>query len=1250
MSAALGNITVDLTTDTAGFESGMTRSAYLADRTGANIVRSLGRVDGAMAGLRQNGAGVERAMLQANRSVAAMQQTGEQSARAVGDVSTSIDKLVASAGMLGKLSLGVLAGGALVGSINEAALLAARYNTLGAAEMAVGANAGYSRAQLYQIEQQLRATGISAIESRSNITKLVQAHVDLSKASQLARIAQDAAVIGNLNSSEAFASLVHGIQSANVEVLRNVGISVNFEQAYKAMAKSLGVATEQLTEQDKLQARLNVVMDAGTTIAGTYQVAMGEAGKQLQSNKRYLEDLKVSIGQNFMGALSAGANTAATALKALNTNADTIGITLTAMAATTAGALGGRLVGSIQASAAAMLESRAASVAAADGALQLASADTARVGASVSAARMDQSAAVALLEKAGTSVMAAQHERVLAAAEVERTALQARLAAGTAEAAAADMIAATSVARLAAAETALSAALQVASVAENTSAFAATRLAGANAEAAISAEAHAVAERSLAVASSTSGVALSAGGAIVSALGGPIGVAIIALTALAMNWTAVAAAAGDAAAVAEQSAARIRNALAQGDAATIKAQIDTAKKQIAQYEELAKARGADMNQGGFAVRLAGAMDPTAMDAAVGGNNVVIQNAKKGIEESDKIIKQGEAALKSVDAQRQATDPAEQANQRLQMQLDSITKTLKTKGEKLKEEQSVLNEALKNGLISKADYEEQSHRLEEKYKEKTQRSHSPKTPAGDRYVDRLDERIASLQAQSAATDKLTTSEKELAEFESKLKAGRDPSLARDADAIRQRLQTAAQLERQEVTRAEAQKELNKQLEKEEKLRSRIVEIGRDMADYSQGRDQTNNRETETFGKGDDARKFVEQLNTASDAYQRFREKLTKNLDGGVINSQAYTDALQQIDAAEHAQLAREREYHAQRLDMESSWANGATRALANYQESAANVAQQTQELFGRAFSGMEDALVTFATTGKLNFKSLAESIISDLIRIQMRAQMSSIFGTLLNIGMSAMGDSFGSDTGPDLNANLGMGYDEANSTASSMAAPAGQYDWIGRADGGPVVGAGGGTADKVPMLASNGEYVISTMAVQHYGPDFMAAINQRNYQPLRRASGGPIGSPAGSRGGIAALEGTQAPGLLGTDAGTAFARFMDGLTRRLDAVSPAATPNTAAPVPESPVLAMASANAAVADVPARASGATINLSQSFHIGSGDGSAGSEKTDQNSSGGNGDAMRQFAEKMKMTALDTIQTESRAGGSIWALLNRR
>ena len=44
---------------------------------------------------------------------------------------------------------------------------------------------------------------------------------------------------------------------------------------------------------------------------------------------------------------------------------------------------------------------------------------------------------------------------------------------------------------------------------------------------------------------------------------------------------------------------------------------------------------------------------------------------------------------------------------------------------------------------------------------------------------------------------------------------------------------------------------------------------------------------------------------------------------------------------------------------------------------------TQTVVSKAFKGMEDALVTFATTGKLDFNGLANSIIADLIRIQIQ---------------------------------------------------------------------------------------------------------------------------------------------------------------------------------------------------------------------------------------------------------------------------
>ena len=76
----------------------------------------------------------------------------------------------------------------------------------------------------------------------------------------------------------------------------------------------------------------------------------------------------------------------------------------------------------------------------------------------------------------------------------------------------------------------------------------------------------------------------------------------------------------------------------------------------------------------------------------------------------------------------------------------------------------------------------------------------------------------------------------------------------------------------------------------------------------------------------------------------------------------------------------------RWEAERSWETGVTKALNNYIDTVTNAAAQSERLFTNAFKGMEDALVSFVQTGKLDFKSLANSIIADLIRIQIQNSM------------------------------------------------------------------------------------------------------------------------------------------------------------------------------------------------------------------------------------------------------------------------
>lgn len=208
--------------------------------------------------------------------------------------------------------------------ISETVLLSSRYGELGVVMEVVGRNAGYSRIQLDELEAGLKRTGISALESRNNIARMISANIDLAKATDLARLAQDAAVIGGLNSSDAFQRLITGIQTGQVETLRTIGLNVNFQRSYEQLAQQLGKTTNDLTEYEKTQARTNSVMDAAPNIAGAYEASMENAGKALRSASRHLEDFRIGLGESLQTEFAEGVELYSSSLKFLGENVDTV--------------------------------------------------------------------------------------------------------------------------------------------------------------------------------------------------------------------------------------------------------------------------------------------------------------------------------------------------------------------------------------------------------------------------------------------------------------------------------------------------------------------------------------------------------------------------------------------------------------------------------------------------------------------------------------------------------------------------------------------------------------------------------------------------------------------------------------------------------------------------------------------------------------------------------------------------------------
>lgn len=142
------------------------------------------------------------------------------------------------------------------------------------------------------------------------------------------------------------------------------------------------------------------------------------------------------------------------------------------------------------------------------------------------------------------------------------------------------------------------------------------------------------------------------------------------------------------------------------------------------------------------------------------------------------------------------------------------------------------------------------------------------------------------------------------------------------------------------------------------------------------------------------KYVEDLNA-----------LNEQRNTGQISPELYQQETQVLNDELNKRLAAQQNYFQRVDEAQSSWSNGATAALENYLDSAADVAAQTQELFTNAFSNLEDGIVQFIKTGKASFKDFADAIIEDLIRIQVRQAaagfLSSAFG-FLGGGGAALG--------------------------------------------------------------------------------------------------------------------------------------------------------------------------------------------------------------------------------------------------------
>ena len=279
----VGEVNVGLGVDIGQFEAGLTR-AMRSFQAFAQDVNKLGN-------------GMQGFTSSSDRAAGSVRDVGAAAREAAGgarEATREVGFLDKAFGYAAVTTAGFTA--SLVAIGRKSFYAAAEVSEMDAAMVAIGNSTGVGGAALEQATKAIRSQGIELAESQRMAIEFAQGQIDLSKAADLARVAQDFAVIGQMNSTQAAKTLTRAIMTGNSQLLKSVGINKYASEAYQDYADELGVTTAALSPAQRQQAILNMVLEEGANVAGTYEAAMTEPGKVLRSFARIINDIQVEIG------------------------------------------------------------------------------------------------------------------------------------------------------------------------------------------------------------------------------------------------------------------------------------------------------------------------------------------------------------------------------------------------------------------------------------------------------------------------------------------------------------------------------------------------------------------------------------------------------------------------------------------------------------------------------------------------------------------------------------------------------------------------------------------------------------------------------------------------------------------------------------------------------------------------------------------------------------------------------------------
>ncbi|EFU6028686.1 phage tail tape measure protein [Escherichia coli] len=243
--------------------------------------------------------------------------------------------------------------------------------------------------------------------------------------------------------------------------------------------------------------------------------------------------------------------------------------------------------------------------------------------------------------------------------------------------------------------------------------------------------------------------------------------------------------------------------------------------------------------------------------------------------------------------------------------------------------------------------------------------------------------AARQSAGLTTEKMTEAHKQLLALQQRISDLAGKKLTADEKSVLAHKDELIQA----LTLLDAkQQELQKQAALND-LKKKSIQLASQLAEEERTLRQQHDLDIATTGMGDKQRQRYQAQFSLQQKYQQQLEQLERDSkQKGTYGTDEYRNAEQMLTDSLNRQLNENRRYWQEQELMQADWKNGAMRAFQNFTESADNAAGTAEQMFTAAFNSAGNALATFCTTGKLNFKSFTASLLSDLAKIMSQMAM------------------------------------------------------------------------------------------------------------------------------------------------------------------------------------------------------------------------------------------------------------------------